>query len=68
MDDLLTVAVGQGVSHLADVLCREGLVEPAVILLLQGLVQLSFGSKLQYEIDPTLIVKIPKQSQYVVVS
>ena len=68
MDDLLAVAVSQGICHLADVLGRLGLVEPAALLLLQALVKLPPRSKLQDEVDSALVIKVSKQSQDVVVS
>ena len=60
---LLAVAVGESVGHLVDVLGRDALLEPTLGLLLKVLVELSLGSKLEYEIDSTLVIEISKQSQ-----
>ena len=63
MSHLLAVAVGESVRHLVDVPRRQLLIEPSFGLLLQALVEFSLGSKLQYEIDPTLVIEISKQSE-----
>ena len=62
------MAVGESVSHLVDVPRRQLLVESSFWLLLQALVEFSLGSKLQYEIDSTLVIEISKQSEDVGVS
>ena len=65
---LLAVAVGEGVSHLVDVPRRQLLVESSFRLLLQTLVEFSLGSKLEDEINTTLVIEISKQSEDVWVS
>ena len=62
------MAVRESVSHLVDVPRRQLLVESSFGLLLQALVEFSLGSKLQYEIDSTLVIEISKQSEDVWVS
>ena len=57
------MAVGESVSHLVDVPRRQLLVESSFGLLLQALVEFSLGSKLQYEINSTLVIEISKQSE-----
>lgn len=60
MDDVLLVAVGQGLSHVQHVPGPFGLAESA---LLQSLVQLSPRGELKDEVDPLLVVEVAEQSQ-----
>jgi len=65
VDHLLGVAVGQGSTHLPDVLSAPGLVEPAPGMFRQGLVHLNPGSTLKDEVDPGDYVEVSEQSKNV---
>ena len=62
------MTVGESICHLADVTSGQWLLKPPLGLLLQALVEFSLGSKLQYEINSTLVIEISKQSKNVGVS
>ena len=61
------MTVRQCIGHLIDVLCRLGLVESSVGLLLQTFIKLPLRSKLQDQVDSALVIKVPEKPEDVCV-
>ena len=68
VDDLLGVAILEGLGHLVDVLGAAALVVAAAGHLLQLLVHLATRGVLQDEVDTRLVVEVAEHAQNVLVS
>ena len=59
------MAVGESVGHLVDVLGRDALLEPALRLLLEVLVELALWRELEDEVDAALVIEISEKAKNV---